>query len=355
MSRVVASISAHGRGHMAITAPVLESLYAELPECCLSVWSGLPEETLRGRIHCPFDVVEDPLDFGLRMNPDLTVDVERTVNDYADLHRLWDEHLDRRAERLRSSDCGLLLSNISFLNVAAAARAGIPVIAFSPLNWADLYRNYAPPTKASTAVFEKMVSAYNCCDTFLAPRPCMPMHWVQNLEVIPPVAQIGHDHGTLIRKRFGLGEETRLLLLALGGREAELTPGDLPELEDVRWLVDGSCGLHRRDILHPNETGLMFPDLLASSDVLVCKPGYGAFTEAACLGKPVVYIRRPDWPEEVHLIEWLEKQVPCREARRNDPSGLRRAIVRFLSLTATKRCQPAGIEVCVERIRSLLK
>lgn len=354
VSCIVASITAHGRGHMGITAPVLELLHAELPHCRLSVWSGLAEETLRARIHCPFDTVGDPLDFGLRMGPDLTVDVERTMNDYADLHDRWDEHLTRRVERLQECGASLLLSNISFLNIAAAARAGIPAIALSPLNWADLYHYYAPETEATTAVFGRIVEAYNRCHTFLAPRPCMPMPWIESLEIIPPVAQTGHDRRALLRECFDLDEETRLLLLALGGRETELGPGDLPEIDGTRWLVEGRYGLDRYDILPLNQAGLMFPDLLASSDVLICKPGYGAFTEAACLGKPVVYIRQPDWPEEVHLIDWLEGQVPCTEARRNDPGGLERAVTRLLGRTAARCCDPAGIQVCVQRITSLL-
>lgn len=339
---------------MAITAPVLERLHAELPGCRVTVWSGLSEEILRGRIHCPFDSLEDPLDFGLRMNADLSVNVERTVDDYADLHRRWDEHVDERARCLEASGCRLLLSNISFLNIAAAERAGIPALALSPLNWADLYRYYAPPTAASAAVYREMVEAYGLCRSFLAPRPCMPMPWVENLEIIPPVAQTGQDHGALIRERFDLREGTRLLLLALGGRESELDPGDLPRMRDVRWLVESEDSLRRADILPLKETGLTFPDLLASSDLLICKPGYGAFAEAACVGKPVVYVRRPDWPEEVHLIEWLTGRVPCSEGRLDDPGSLKESIVHLLAENRAAPCRPAGIEVCVERIRLLL-
>ena len=42
-----------------------------------------------------------------------------------------------------------------------------------------------------------------------------------------------------------------------------------------------------------------FADLLASSDALLCKPGYGSFVEAASCGVPVLYVARPDWPESL--------------------------------------------------------
>lgn len=56
-----------------------------------------------------------------------------------------------------------------------------------------------------------------------------------------------------------------------------------------------------------------FPDLLRSVDVVLTKPGYGTFTEAACNGAAVLYLRRDDWPEQDCLIEWLETNARCLE------------------------------------------
>ena len=36
----------------------------------------------------------------------------------------------------------LLLSNISYLSIAAAHKAAIPAIAFSAVNWAEIFRSY---------------------------------------------------------------------------------------------------------------------------------------------------------------------------------------------------------------------
>lgn len=352
MTHLVASISAHGHGHLAITAPVLERLHALDPDWRLTVSSGLPETALRRRIHCPFDIQSDDLDFGLRMRPDLSVDVEATVADYRAIHDDWDTHLCRRAEWLTRSGCDLLLSNISYLNIAAAVRAGIPAMALSPLNWADLYRHFAPDEPDCHRVFDRMVAAYNKADVFLSPEPCMPAPHFERVEIIPPVVQTGQDRGDEIREAFNLDAHTRLVLLALGGRESALEFDDLPELPGVHWLVDRRCSLSRADILDLDGLGLAFPDVLAGSDLLVCKPGYGAFAEAACLGRPVVYVRRPDWPEEAYLIDWLRKQVTCREARLREPRSLEVAVLELLAGDSGPGCAPDGVSHSVERIRT---
>lgn len=347
---ILASITAHGFGHMAITAPVLERVHALAPQCRVTVSSDIAEPVLRRRIACPFELVADPDDFGLRMHRDLSVDVPATVADYDAVHGDWAGHVEGRAARLADAGYDLVLANISYMNIAAAARAGIPAIALCPLNWADLYHHFAPDSPACEAVFAEMAAAYNQAGVFLAPRPCMPMPNFHNVEVIPPIAQVGDDRRGWIREVFGLDASTRLVLLALGGQEAGYALQELPVISNTCWIVDERWGLERADILPLGRTGLAFPDLLASSDLLVGKPGYGAFAEAACLGKPVVYMRRPAWPEEAYLIEWLARQVPCREVTPGDTRALEAAARELAGAPPLRHCSPDGIDVAARRI-----
>jgi UDP-N-acetylglucosamine:LPS N-acetylglucosamine transferase len=50
---------------------------------------------------------------------------------------------------------------------------------------------------------------------------------------------------------------------------------------------------------------LPFLDLMASSDVLLTKVGYGSFVEAAAHAIPLLYMDRPDWPETPFLAAWV--------------------------------------------------
>ena len=68
---------------------------------------------------------------------------------------------------------------------------------------------------------------------------------------------------------------------------------------------------------------MLFPDLLRSIDLVLTKPGYGTFTEAACNGAAVLYVRRDDWPEQECLIEWLHANARCREVSESDLASAR--------------------------------
>jgi hypothetical protein len=56
MTHLLATISSHGLGHLAQSAPVLNALRRRLPDLRLTVASQLPEKRLRTRIDGEFDI-----------------------------------------------------------------------------------------------------------------------------------------------------------------------------------------------------------------------------------------------------------------------------------------------------------
>jgi UDP-N-acetylglucosamine:LPS N-acetylglucosamine transferase len=46
-------------------------------------------------------------------------------------------------------------------------------------------------------------------------------------------------------------------------------------------------------------------------DLIITKPGYGMFAEAAAAGVPVMFTARGDWPETEALVTWLQSKAHC--------------------------------------------
>jgi hypothetical protein len=103
--------------------------------------------------------------------------------------------------------------------------------------------------------------------------------------------------------------------------------------------------------------GLAFPDLLRSVDVVLTKPGYGTFTEAACNGTPVLYLRRDDWPEQDFLIDWLKINARCCEigAEALISGGLREALDKVWQQAAPALPCPAGAAEAAAIISTFLE
>ncbi|MEO8331151.1 MAG: hypothetical protein ABI479_01860 [Gallionella sp.] len=312
MHHLVVSISGHGFGHVAQTAPILNLLHQRMPQLRLTVRSTVPLSHLRSRIHAPFAHLPGEGDIGMVMSSALDVRVEDSRAAYQSFHAEWDERVAGEARLLCELKADLVFSNVGYLPLAGAQRAGIPNVALCSLNWFDIYRHYC----GDDAVAAQIHACYAKADAFLRATPGMAMSGLPNLVPVAPIADIGNDRRDELDHHLGLSKQEKLVLVSLGGIASRLPIERWPRIDGVRWLVQQSWQVVHPDAIVLESLPLGFSDLLASSDALICKPGYGSFVEAACSGTPVLYVARPDWPESPALVEWLEQYGMCCEVSR---------------------------------------
>ncbi|MBI5431151.1 MAG: hypothetical protein HY938_11960 [Nitrosomonadales bacterium] len=312
MSHLVVSISGHGFGHVAQTAPVLNALHQRMPQLRLTVCSSVPLAHLRARIKAPFDHLPGEGDIGMVMSSALDIRVRDSEEAYRHFHADWEARVDDEARLLRELGADMVLSNVGYLPLAGAQRAGIQNAALCSLNWADIYRHFF----GNDAIAAQIQGCYAHADAFLRATPGMAMESLHNLVPVAPIAEVGINRRDELDRRLQLAKHEKLVLVSMGGIASRLPVERWPRVEGVRWLMQGSWQAAHPDAIALESLGMSFADLLASSDALVCKPGYGSFVEAACSGVPVLYVSRADWPESYPLIAWLQQQGVCREVTR---------------------------------------
>jgi hypothetical protein len=305
-------ISSHGFGHLAQVAPVLNALVARLPTLRLTVRSGLPSERLRARLRADFTHLAAASDFGYRMLDALCVDLPATAAAYRALHADWPARVAAEAAFLGAQQADLVLGDVAYLPLAGAAQAGIPSLAMSSLNWADLLAHFFAGEAWAAPIHRQMLAAYNSAECFLRLTPGMPMADLHRRREVGPVAARGKDCRAAVRARLGCPADERLVLIAFGGFSKRLPMESWPPLPGVRWLVHEAWQLAQANATAFETLGYAFPDLLRAVDAVLTKPGYGTFAETACNGTPVLYVRRHDWPEQDCLIDWLGVHGRCR-------------------------------------------
>ena len=313
MPHLVVSISANGFGHVAQTAPILNLLHQCMPQLHITVRSAVPVEHLRSRIHAPFTHLPDDSDFGMLMSSALDVRLEESCAAYRGFHADWDARVAGEARLLHELKADLVFSNVAYLPLAGAQRVGIANAALCSLNWADIYRHYY----GNDAIAAQIHDCYANADVFLRATPGMKMSDLANLVPVAPIAVVGTNRRDEIDRRLKLSPEEKLVLISMGGIASRLPIEQWPRIAGVRWLVQQSWQVEHPDVVVLETLHMSFNDLLASSDTLICKPGYGSFVEAACSGLPVLYVNRPDWPESPALIAWLQQHGLCDEVSRD--------------------------------------
>ncbi|MCC6135005.1 MAG: hypothetical protein LM550_08580 [Candidatus Contendobacter sp.] len=300
------ALSGHGFGHLAQMGPVLNEWRRRWPEARLTVQSALPAEVLRQRIRGEFAVAPGAADFGMIMADALTVQVAESLAAYRAFHAHWDERLAWQERLLREAAPDVLLADVPYLTLAAAARLKIPALALCSLNWADILAGYCPDAPDLAELRAPMLAAYRSAVAFLRPTPSMPMLELDNARTIGPIAGIGQNRRLDINRRLGLQENETLILMGLGGVEMRPPLESWPVFPGVRWLTPPAWKVERADMAswaELNDCSML--DLIRSCDALFTKPGYGAFTEATCVGLRVLSVARDDWPEEQCLSQWL--------------------------------------------------
>jgi hypothetical protein len=351
--RLLCAISHHGLGHLAQAGPILNALHARRPDIDWLIWSGLPREALERRIGFAFDHRHEAADQGLLMHDAIRVDVAASRTALMAFHADWEARVAREADWLKAEGIAGVCADAAYLPLAAARRADLPAVAFCSLNWYDIAAAYLGQEADCAPLLAQMRAAY--LDTpFLRLTPAMPMAWLRQGEDLPPVAMTGRRRREELNARLGLSPTTRVVLAGFGGIGYA---GRAPQCEGVVWLVpeDWLSETPRPDVIGFAATGMAFPDLLASCDVLLTKSGYGSYVEGAASGVAVLHVERPDWPETPYLSAWLEAAARALPVRESEFPRLGEKVAAVLALPQKPAEAAEGAVRAAERILELLR
>lgn len=304
---LLAAVTPHGFGHAAQVAPVINALRKRLPALRVTVLSSLPETFLRERIEGDFERLDRAADFGLLMHSALDIDLDASAAAYHALHRNWQHEVDAESRRLEALAPDLVLADVPYLSLAAAGQVGVPGVALCSLNWADIYRHYFARRREAAMVLAQMEAAYQSARFFLCPEPSMPMSFLENRVSIGPIAAQGRNRRDDLVGRLGVDPGQALVLVAPGGVETRFDMERWPGRQGIQWLVSDRWQVRRPDVSVLSQTGFGFTDLVASCDAVLGKCGYGTVSECVVNGTPLLYLPRPDWPEEQTLLQWLDR------------------------------------------------
>lgn len=308
MPRLAAFITPHGYGHAAIVTAVVNTLLARHSDLQVTFVTTVPEGVLAERVNGPVRVIGHAgrSDFGLLMSSSTGIRVDDSLAAYAAAHADWPAVVAADAEILRQIAPDVVVSCAGYACLAAAAGMGVPAVCLGPFSWRMMLANYCGDRPEAARILADMDAAYGAAEVFLETAPAVPTG-LPHAVPIGPVGGPARMDGAVVRRRLEVAAGRPLAVLAMGGIPESLSAGSWSALDAAAWLSAGDAG----DGLTPvGSVGLSVSEAIAACDVVVTKPGYGTFVEAACGGTALIYRDRPDWPETAGLHTWLADYVP---------------------------------------------
>jgi hypothetical protein len=258
-----------------------------------------------------------------------------------------------------------VIGDIPPLAFAAAARAGVPSVALGNFTWDWIYEAY--DALRGSDVLHLVGEAYSCASQVLR----LPM-WggfetvTAPIQELPLVARRSRRSPNEVRERLGL-PGGRLVLLSFGGYGLDrLGLSGLGDISGYHFLVPRQGGrawpedppnVVPLDVDSIYASGWRYEDVVAASDVVATKPGYGIIAECAANGAAMLYTSRGNFREYGVLVDWMPRLVRSAFLNHDDFYALhwQSHLDRLLDQPRPASVPANGAEVAAEAIDGLAR
>ena len=325
---VVFYISGHGFGHATRVIEVINTLSGRRPDVRVVVRTSVAKSLFDRSARAPIELQVVDTDSGVAQIDSLRLDEEETAYRAERFYRDFDTRVATEAAVLRHLTASIVVGDVPPLAFAAAREADIPALAVANFTWDWIYESWPTFELLAPGVTEVLADAY--AKATLALR--LPLHGgFESMKAvtrdIPFIARQSRYSRGEARQRLGLDSNRPVVLASFGGHGAGLPYQEIARRHDFTLVLTDhelpgeggeSQGLKRFNLHAMSELALRYEDVVAASDIVVTKPGYGIVSECVANDTALLYTSRGNFPEYQVMVETMPQMLRCRFIAQND-------------------------------------
>lgn len=327
---VVFYISAHGFGHASRDIEVINEIGRRRPDARIVVRASVPAWFVEASVRVRIELEPLETDTGIVQIDSLRLDEDETARKAAQFYADFDARAEAEAALLRELEPSVVVGDIPPLAFAAAGRAGVRSVALGNFSWDWIYEGYPQFESLAPGVIATINAAYSSATRALR----LPLHGgfdamrgvTEDIPLIARRSALGREGA---RRALGLTPEEAVVLASFGGYGLGLDVAAIANANPFTLIVTGhesreeagsNSGGRLLRLTSPDllARGLRYEDLVAASDVVVSKPGYGIVSECIANGAALVYTSRGRFREHDLFVEEMPKVMRCRYLSRED-------------------------------------
>jgi hypothetical protein len=353
MPSIAYYITAHGYGHGVRSCDILNALLRAAPQLDVQVVTGLPPDFLRNRIRGNVRIHNRCFDAGMVQLDSVRVDLPASLHAAQAMLSDRPARVAEEAAWLRSEGIGAVLADIPAMPLEASARVGIPSIAVGNFSWSWIYSEFADEP-GWPDVIDAFAEGYRGTDLLLRLPFAEPMEIFPRRVDVPVLASPGKGDRQRLSALTGADPAKSWVLLSF--TTLDWTADAVAEVSRLRDLEFFTILPLRWDApnIHPvDRRAFPVPDLFATVDAVLTKPGYGVLSECIANGRPIVFVDRQHFRETPILVEAIRRTLRHAEiSAENLYAGrLGTAIQQALSFPPPTETVPGGgAEICAGHI-----
>jgi UDP:flavonoid glycosyltransferase YjiC (YdhE family) len=309
--KVAYFISAHGYGHAARAAGVMEAMGECNQTIHFEIFTSVPQWFFDDSLSASFGYHSMLTDIGLVQKTPLKADLPETLrrlNRFLPLDRSGIAPIAAMLEKLK---CRLVICDISPMGIAVARELGIPSVLVENFTWDWLYEGYLKEDGRIREYIDYLRELFQGADFHIQTEPVC-CHRISDLTTLP-VSRKPRTPAQEIRDRLKIPETANMVMLTMGG-----IPEQYPFLEqltrkgDTYFVVAGARKreeVHGNLVLLPVRSGYFHPDLVNACDAVIGKAGYSTIAEIYYAGEPFGYVARKRFRESRILVSYVKNHM----------------------------------------------
>ena len=185
----------------------------------------------------------------------------------------------------------------------------MPAVGLSSLSWdVVLERLETNLRDEHVPIIRQIRHSYRYADLMIRVAPALPMPAFRHSLDIAAIAAPAASEPDALRGATNASSDERIVAVAFGGIPLTSLPwARIEQMHGYRFIIPGEVPQSSRQIISAESIPMTFPSIMASSDLLLTKPGYGTIVDAVATRRRVVYVRRYNFADEDVLIDYLHR------------------------------------------------
>lgn len=309
MPLIWCSISGHGFGHAAQVVPVLNALAHLVPNLHVVLRTEAPDWFFRHRLQVPWKLNQIAQDVGCVQHGPLQIDVKETWAAYAEFHRNWNTRVTDEMTAIKHASPNLVLSDIAYLPLEAGVRASVRTIGLSSLSWDVILKSLDNNLHSDQlAIIDRIQRSYRYAGLMVRAAPALQMPAFEKTVDVAPIISPVASNPAQLRVALSASSDDCIVAISFGGIPLMSLPWErLENMRGYRFIVSGTVPPSSKRVISAETIPMTVQSIMASSDVLLTKPGYGTIVEAVAMQRRVVYVRRYNFADEDILLTYLNR------------------------------------------------
>ncbi|MCX7727359.1 MAG: hypothetical protein N2053_11000 [Chitinispirillaceae bacterium] len=299
-------ITAHGYGHALRAATIVNKLPSKIN---VTFKTTVPISFFKEEIEPKrqFAYESCKIDCGCIQKDSITIDIKETFRQYNAIVKESKNIVEREIKWCKENNVKGIISDIPSIAFEIAKKVGIPSVAVTNFTWYDIYKEYLSAEPLFETILEEMLSQYREATKLLALYPSLPMEYFRNRKELPPIGRRGKIDRGIFKKIYGIPENKKIALIYTGNFGLDANWKKLSEFTDWEFLglyplKDAPSNYHLVD-----KKLTSYADLIASSNCVIGKAGYGVISECMINRTPLIFLARENFAEYTTLEEAIKK------------------------------------------------